>query len=177
MIDLFTVIFSLLAFGCYLILQFLFLRSFPSDERVGFLFRLQILVGIFLGGSQLIMWWLNVITMQTFLIVFPVSEFIFHGLVFIYILTVFSYIESSITIKLFAIIGEHERSGLTRKDLERIYSKDYIVKRRLKRFLAMHVVEREHMMFTLSKRLNSFALRDRIVSLMNVLFPYEKKES
>jgi len=149
MIDLFTVIFSLLAFGCYLILQFLFLRSFPSDERVGFLFRLQILVGIFLGGSQLIMWWLNV----------------------------FSYIESSITIKLFAIIGEHERSGLTRKDLERIYSKDYIVKRRLKRFLAMHVVEREHMMFTLSKRLNSFALRDRIVSLMNVLFPYEKKES
>jgi hypothetical protein len=177
MIDIFTVIFSLLAFGCYLLLQFFFLRSFSSDERIGFLFRLQILVGIFLGGSQLIMWWLNVITMQTFFIVFPVSEFIFHGLVFIYILTVFSYIESSITIKLFAIIGGHEPEGLTRKELEHIYSKDYIVKRRLKRFLAMRVVERDHLMFTLSKKMNSFALRDRIVSLMNIVFPYEKKES
>lgn len=172
MIDIFIVCFSLLAIGGYFFLKFIFVRLFSPFERLTFLFRLQILVGILLAGSLIMIAFLGVIKPLTMLVMLIFTQIIFHGMVILYTLTVFSYIESSITIKLFSLIGQKDR---TRQELRQIYSKRHIVHRRLDRFLMINVIEKNAMLFQKTSRLTLFSVREWFILFMNKIFPYEAK--
>ncbi len=170
MIDVFIVLFSLITFGCYVVLQFLFLRIFPSAERIGFLFRLQILIAILLASSLGIMTWLHVIRLETFGIVFVLSELFFNMLALLYVWIIFSYLESSIPLKLLSIINAAEQ-GITSEEMKHKYSKKEAIQRRLDRFEKMGIITRKGSEYTKTKHMNSFYIRECVFTVMNRLFP------
>jgi hypothetical protein len=152
-------------------LQLLFLRLCSSFERLGFLFRLQILMTLLLAGCITIIFFLDIITLQTYLMTIFLSEFIFNGLVCIYILSIFSYLESSITVKLFMIIAGKKSAGIKRKEIRYLYAKRHIVSRRLKRFVATDIVRKKGLFYEKSPRINAFVIREAVYSVMRTLFP------
>lgn len=171
MIDIFIVCLSFTGFISYILLQMLFLRVFPKFERLGFLFRLDILISVLIAGSVTFMFFLKVIQLTTYIIILIFSQLIYHGLVGIFMLTVFSYIESSVTLRLLSLIAKNGKDGITRNQIHMLYSKEMIISKRIQWFLSTKVIEKNGFAYVSKKGITMFHMRERVVQLMNQWFP------
>lgn len=87
-----------------------------------------------------------------------------------YLLTFYSYCESSITIKLLSLIAEH-KNGISIHQLDNIYNKEKIINRRLNRLTIQHAIEQDADIYRLNKIPYVFTIRRLIQSSISFLFP------
>ncbi|MCX8009359.1 MAG: hypothetical protein N3A54_06735 [Patescibacteria group bacterium] len=171
MTDIFIICMSGISFLTYMIIQAIFGRFCRPFDRLGFLLRLQVFMGCLLAGSLSMTMVLSVITPSTFVLVLVCSQAIFHGLVIVYIVSIFSYLDSSITVKLFFLIIQRGKHGIKKKELMKMYSTRDIVKRKLDRLVAIGVLKNNQDTYEIMHRLNVFMIREKIFSFIKDMFP------
>ncbi len=89
----------------------------------------------------------------------------------IYMMTVYSYIEASITIRLLMEIAARGHRGATKKRILQIYNPAVIVKRRLDRLIQSGELIKTGNVIQATGRVSVFQLRKRITMWYIVLFP------
>jgi len=88
----------------------------------------------------------------------------------IYLLSVYSYIESSVTLRLFSMIGKSGKSGISYRKIRTEYGVVAIVERRIKRFLAADVIRFNGKTYKAVDKIGVFHLRERLVDVLDILF-------
>lgn len=90
--------------------------------------------------------------------------------VVIYLLSIYSYIESSVTLRLFSIIGRSGKRGISYDSVIKKYGVGAIVARRIERFLSMGIVHLDGNSYKLSEKLGAFQLREKLVDVLKVFY-------
>ncbi len=90
-----------------------------------------------------------------------------------YLLTFYSYTESSITIKLLSLIAQHKK-GITVHNLQKLYNKEVIINRRLNRLETQHALLKDKNDYILNTIPFMFKIRRLIQLSIFILFPKTK---
>jgi len=89
------------------------------------------------------------------------------GTVLLYLLSFYSYVESSITVKLLTLIGLHQPLSH--------YGKKIIVVRRLERLVAIGQIRQIGALYAYSDVVTAFSLRHGVSRLITFFFPWRKR--
>jgi hypothetical protein len=89
----------------------------------------------------------------------------------IYLLSVYSFFESSITVKLLSIISEHSDKGIAIDYFSKTYNWKYIIDRRLIRFLALNQIQYVDNHYQLSQNISAFSIRSIFSKFFRIFFP------
>jgi hypothetical protein len=170
-IDIVIISLAVVASGVFLGLQWLLLRFFTAYRRVTLLFQIAIAVALINGGFLGSLYVLGLIKLVTFVCILFCSELIYLQVVILFILTCFSNVESSITVKLFSLIVQEGREGITRGKLRQQYDRRKIVERRLDRFVDMKDIEKRKGLYIKKQRVGAFYVREYILHILRLLFP------
>jgi hypothetical protein len=90
--------------------------------------------------------------------------------VVIYLLSIYSYIESSVTLKIFALIGAHSKQGLSYTQLLKLYGVSAVVKRRIDRFIALKIIDFDGRNFTSVEKMSAFVFREKFHQVFGKFF-------
>lgn len=90
---------------------------------------------------------------------------------FIYMMTVYSYIEASITVRLFMEIAAGGVRGVTRNEILHRYNPQIVVERRISRLVESGELVKTGDIIRATNRMSAFQLRDMITKWYFVLFP------
>lgn len=160
----------LLNIGLYILVQHFFLQKVPRDRAIVWQRKIMILFGV-----------------MSFIISLLAARVLFHGFfadcllafinsllllatIAIYLLSIYSYIESSITVRIFSLIGERKQKEITMEKLEQLYNVERIVTRRLDRFVAINEVSFDGVRYTKVQKISEFVIRDYIHAFVHVFF-------
>ena len=110
-------------------------------------------------------------TLIEYVVMMSITLILYTCMSFLYILTIFSVVESSITIKLLHEISKTGKHGIVNDDLMKCYGLHSIIKRRLQRFLQMGVVQRKNSTYIVVHKQNIFSIREIIFALFHTVFP------
>lgn len=160
--------------GIYFIIQIIFLRRVPRYLSISW--HTKIACSIFL---------------LSFVTTFSLFQFLFHDsistivtslltaflvilVVGAYLLSIYSYLESSITLRLLTLIGDTGKHGISTTKLKKHYNLSHIVIRRLDRFLVSKEIVREGIYYKKGKKILSFVFRERVYAAIKIFFPKEK---
>lgn len=95
----------------------------------------------------------------------------FLGTAILYLLTIYSFLESSITVKLFSLIAKEGEKGISIRELKKSYGLHAIVNRRLERLHTVGTVRIENDIVYLKKPNTMFVLRAKIHQILDIFFP------
>ena len=168
--DIFLVSLFLLYLIFYFGVQSLLFRTI--DRYASVLWQMKLLIG---GGtlSFLLTFLILVLDGWSFLnSIFGSSliSFLYSLSISIYLLSVYSYIESSITVKIFTLVGE-KTEGISRRQLLKVYNLRVIVKRRIRRFLVQGEITQKGKWYARVSGTSIFSVRERLNKLILFFFP------
>ncbi len=160
MIDIFIVAFSFVGTIAYALIQVIFVRYVDDHHRLMFSFWLQMFISFLLVLSLIAMRMLDVMTPQTVVIVAVASQAIFHGVVTLYLFTVFRVFNESLTIRLLAYIANAGRDGRSAAEISCAFRPRAIVKQHLDRCVSMRLLRRDGVVY-----IKPFAMRGCVLFL------------
>lgn len=163
----------LISFLLYFIVQVLLLkrvkRSMNSLWQIRMLFLFTLLPAVLMGTVAI----MNHISVS-FAVIYGLLTAVIIGLfLVIYLLTVYSYLESSITVKLFMLIADSQNRYVTEKNLHTYYSKQAIIRRRLERFVAIGQIRKEKNKYYAQTETSVFNFRSAFHHIFCFFFPLE----
>lgn len=169
--DALILIINVIQCSIFFVVLYFFLRKTFVYRRTSFLLKTCLSISVLsISALLLIASWLNIALSQMVQIAIA-SQLVYFLLIIIYILSIFSYIESSITLKLIHIIGLAGAKGLSRNELANIYNKEYIVMRRINRFIENKIVIKQSNCYQRNKNLSLFDLRSLVIKAFIFMFP------
>ena len=130
--------------------------------------------GIGYIGIVLVMFFVPTIALLSFaelVVSLCVVSVIYTLVVGIYIICIFSVIESSVTIKLLSVIGGYETHGVSTRTLMTQINAGMIVNRRLQRLVYLGTVKKDGELYSLTNTKSSFIVREYIFRIVQLLFP------
>jgi hypothetical protein len=98
------------------------------------------------------------------------SFVIYSMLVFNYVIGIFGLLESSLRIKILDVLAVQGENGMSRRGLLRIYNKDTIVKKRVKRLISSGELAYTNGMYHINKRISFVYIPYYIVKMMFYLY-------
>jgi len=157
---------ALISFIVFCVVQMIVFRFTDEDRALLWLMKIFLMVegcslfaGYFLWGRgafvEIVLW----------------HAVIFMLLVISYTLTVFSYSEASITVRLLGEISRSGSRGTTKNEIIKHYNLGSIVKRRLSRFIANGELVANGQRYRWKNSVSLFLLREKTVRLFQMLFP------
>lgn len=105
-----------------------------------------------------------------FLIVFSSSFLLYSLLAIGYILGMFGLLESSLRIKILQEIATAGKRGIQKKEIHRVYNRDVIIVKRLKRFIRSGDISYRNGLYTMRKRFTYFVVHAFIFESMKKLY-------
>ena len=162
-------LFSLLTFVMYCISQILVFRFIRPERALMWLIKLFFIIE---GVALILGYWL--IPYPLFI---PVSIWqcsIFTVITVIYIGSVFSFTEASITLRILHEIALHPRTGVEVKEIWKRYNTKTIIEKRMTRFLAGGDIRKEGNAYIWISRTSPFIVRQYVVSFVSLLFGSHK---
>lgn len=154
----------------YVFIQRIYLKKIPFEKRVAWQKKILILITLcsFICSSVILQ------QRYSLLLAFEVS-FIISLIVglccVVYILSIFSFLESSITIKILSLFPSNQQQ-ITRNHILSTYSIHEIISRRLKRFVFENVLTQKKLVYTYKEQPYSlFIIREYFYTVTQWLFP------
>ena len=169
MIDLFIIVEDIISLGSFLLLEIVLLRFVDGNRRVPFLLKLATgtwIVSFFLEYGVSMTSRMSMATSLTVVVLGAAHYWLFVAL---YLLSVFSFFESSLTIKIVTIICQNK--DISRQALQRLYNKHIIISRRLQRLVALGELTYRDGKYTLSQHMGTFGLREKILLMVQRIYP------
>lgn len=105
-----------------------------------------------------------------FLIVYTSSFLLYSLLAIGYILGMFGLLESSLRIKILQEIATAGKRGIQKKEIHRVYNRDVIIVKRLKRFIRSGDISYRNGLYTMRKRFTYFVVHAFIFESMKKLY-------
>jgi hypothetical protein len=164
--DVVILISSMISFIVFCVAQMIVFRYIEEDRVLLWLMKLFFLVegcslmaGYFLWGQY------------AYVTIALWHAVIFFLLLVSYILSIFSFSEASITLRLLSEIARHGNHGITKKEILIRYNLGVIVGRRLSRFVASGELVVKGQLYRWKNSPSFFELREKTVEIVKRLFP------
>lgn len=87
-----------------------------------------------------------------------------------FLLSAYSYVESSITIKLFSLIAGAGEKGISKSQVFHIYNKDVIVQRRISRLTAEGIIRKKNGRYSLIPGASPFSFRNSVFTIFQWVY-------
>jgi hypothetical protein len=158
-------LFSCLTFLAYIAVQAIVFRAIRPDRALIWLIKLYFMV----EGAALLIGYAFVHT-SLYGVVVGWQLVIFSLIAALYIFSVFSYTEASITMRILSEIARSYGKGITEKDIWKRYNTQYIVERRIDRFLSGGDIVKVKNGYTWKNFYSPFIVREKILSFVCLLF-------
>lgn len=109
--------------------------------------------------------------LQELLLILFLSGYIYGILVVLYVFGIFILVESSITLRLLYEIGRKYPNPISRMNITKKYSFNFIVKRRLERLVYLGEVIQTGKGYSLSDKHSYFSVRSILAWINDIIFP------
>lgn len=142
------------AFILFLVSLIVVFRLTRKQDALSWIVRMALLCGCIvciMGGKEALL----VYTLETFL----------------YIFTVFSVFEASLTIRFLIEIAQTGERGINADDLLKRFNRQMIIQRRIERFLRSGDLVEDHTRYRMNTRASYFQLRELMINELRWLFP------
>jgi hypothetical protein len=155
----------------YILLQIVFFRFIRREQIISwiiylFLISSGVCIALFYTGFRLYIQPFNGIDNLELFSAVIFFEIMFALSVVIYISCTFGIIESSVRIKLLSLIAEKKNRGILEKEIYSVYNADFIIKKRLERFIFSGNVKKRGLDYYLARRISPIMVPFYILKLM-----------
>ncbi len=164
MVDILILINTLLGFITYMVVQVIVFRKIKQTEVLRGLFSVYIISALTLVIVSLSSYFFSIVQ-ESFAIIFLgliISFFLYTILILGYIMVIFGITESSVRIRLLREISIFG-NGIKVAQILKIYNKDVILEKRLKRFLAAGAISLRNGYYQRERGFSAYTLPDLVI--------------